>query len=123
MGYPEAVGFTMLGALSSILGALYLEKPITGALKRALRSLRNPHRARPGFNPRLRKALRFYRKYGFWGLMALTPVLIGLPVGVWIAARLGSKRWMIALVCACSCLTWSSLAYVVALNGADWIFG
>ena len=55
--------------------------------------------------------------------MALTPVLIGLPVGIWIAVRLGSRRWKVALVCCTSCLTWSSLAYIAALNGAEWVTG
>lgn len=121
MSYPEAVGFTMTGALLSIGCSLYLARPVTAIFKHCARKLRGPGHSTPRFHPRLRKVLRVYRKYGFWGLMALTPVLVGLPIGIWVAVRLGSRRGKVAVVCATSCLIWSSLSYLVAIHGADWI--
>ena len=120
MTYSEAVGYTMMGAGVTVYTTLYFER----ALTRFFRTLTGllPGRGlkeRPRFKPGLRKVLRLYNRYGFWGLMVLTPVLIGLPVGVWIAVRLGSSRLKVAATVLLMALFWSSLSYMVALNGLE----
>ena len=120
MTYLEAVGYPLLGASVTVCTSLYFERQLTQLSKRLMgywpgRSARRT----AGFNPRLRKTLIFYRRYGFWGLMLLTPVLVGLPVGIWLAVRLGSSRSRVAITVLVMTVGWSSLAYLLALNGLE----
>jgi len=124
MSYVEAVGYTMLGAAVTVYSTLYFERYVTRLFAWLMdlipgRDTKQP----PQFNPTLRKALRFYRRYGFWGLMALTPILIGLPVGVWIAIRLGSSKRRVALTALAMSLFWSTVSYRVTLNGVAQLTG
>jgi uncharacterized protein Usg len=75
--------------------------------------------SKPGFKPQLRKYLRFWRRYGFYGVMALTPVLIGIPLGVWISARLGTGKTRIMVTLFVLTVFWASLAYYAALSGVN----
>lgn len=124
MTYFEAVGYTLVGASITVFISLYFERQLTQFSKRLMgywpgRSTRRT----AGFNPRLRKTLIFYRRYGFWGLMLLTPVLVGLPVGIWLALRLGSSRSRVAITVLVMAFGWSSLAYLLALNGLEKLAG
>lgn len=120
MRYIEAVGYTMLGASVTVLTTLYYERQLTRLFKRVVTLVRGHTLDRkPEFKPNLRKALRFYRRYGFWGLMALTPILIGLPVGTWMAVRLGSSRRKVAVTTLLMSLFWSTLSYWLTLNGIE----
>jgi hypothetical protein len=51
--------------------------------------------------------------------MALTPVLIGIPLGVWISARLGTGEKRILVTLFVLCVFWASLAYFAALSGVN----
>jgi len=118
MGYLQAVGYTLLGTSVTVFSSLYFERQLKQLSKRLMRYW--PGRASKrtsAFNPRLRKALIFYRRYGFWGLMLLTPILIGLPVGTLLARRLGSSRARVAITVLAMALGWSSSSYFLALNG------
>jgi hypothetical protein len=120
MTYIEAVGYTMMGAGVTVYTTLYFERALTRFFRRLIGLIPGQGlKERPKFKPLLRKALRLYKRYGFWGLMALTPVLIGLPVGIWIAVRLGSSRPKVAATALLMALLWSTLSYMVALNGLE----
>ena len=120
MSYFEAVGFTMLGASVTVFSSLYFERQLTQFSKRLVGYWPGRSSQRGvGFNPRLRKTLIFYRRFGFWGLMLLTPVLVGLPVGTWLALRLGSSRSRVAITVLVMAFGWSTLAYLLALNGLE----
>ncbi|AAZ27488.1 hypothetical protein CPS_3832 [Colwellia psychrerythraea 34H] len=51
--------------------------------------------------------------------LALTPILIGLPLGILIAVRLGTTKLKVAVTVLFISLCWSSLSYIVTLNGVD----
>ncbi|MFT5760264.1 MAG: hypothetical protein ACI9LM_005048 [Alteromonadaceae bacterium] len=120
MFYVEAVGYTMLGAGISVFATLYFEQYVTRAFKSLMRvAVRRNAQKPPKFKPVLRKALIFYKRYGFWGLMALTPILIGIPMGILIAVRLGTTKHKIAVTVLFMSLFWSSLSYIVTLNGLE----
>ena len=74
-------------------------------------------KSKPGFKPQLRKYLRFWHRYGFYGVMALTPILIGIPLGVWISARLGTGKTHIMLTLFVFSVFWASLSYYATLSG------
>ena len=120
MSYLEAMGYTLLGASVTLFGSLYFERQLIPLSKRLMRYWPS-RRTRPalGFNPRLRRALVFYRRYGFWGLMLLTPVLLGLPVGALLALRLGSSRTRVAFTVLFMAFGWSTLSYLLAKNGLE----
>lgn len=124
MTYIEAVGFTMIGAGVTVYTTLYFERSFTRLFKRLTDRIRRQGlKERPKFKPGLRKTLRLYKRYGFWGLMALTPILIGLPLGVWIAVRLGSSKTKVASAVLLMALFWSSLSYMITLNSLDQLGG
>lgn len=124
MTYLEAVSYTLLGASVTVVTSLYFERQLTQFSKRLMGYWPGrPTKRTVGFNPRMRKTLIFYRRYGFWGLMLLTPVLVGLPVGIWLALRLGSSRFRVAITVLVMAFGWSSLAYFLALNGLEQLAG
>lgn len=120
MSYIEAVGYTMMGAGVTVYTTLYFERALTRFFRGLIGLIPGQGlKERPSFKPGLRKTLRLYKRYGFWGLMVLTPILIGLPLGVWIAVRLGSSKTKVAVTVLLMALFWSSLSYIVTLNGFE----
>jgi hypothetical protein len=118
MSYTEAVGYTMLGASITVFSSVYFQHPLTRASKNLMKYWPgSTKRKQVKFNPRLKKTLIFYRRYGFWGLMLLTPILIGLPVGAWLALRLGSRPTHVVIAVLITVLGWSTLSYFLARNG------
>jgi len=118
MSYLHAIGYTLLGAGVTVFSSLYFERQLKRLSKRLMGYWPGKKSERSvGFNPRLRKVLTFYRRYGFWGLMLLTPILIGLPVGTLLARRLGSSRLRSAITVMMMALGWSSLSYLLTLSG------
>jgi hypothetical protein len=118
MGYSEAVGYTLLGASITVFSSVYIQHPLTRFSKNLMKYWPGvTAKKKVKFNPRLKKTLIFYRRYGFWGLMLLTPILIGIPVGVWLALRLGSRPSHVAIAVLITALGWSTLSYFLAHNG------
>jgi hypothetical protein len=118
MDYLEAISYTLMGASISIVSVIYGQHGLTRLFKQLMRYW--PGRtvtSAAKFNPRLRKTLLFYRRYGFWGLMLLTPILFGLPIGTWLALRLGSAPLSVTTALLTMTLGWSTLSYFLVLNG------
>lgn len=114
--YGEMLIFTLSAALLSAGVTLHFSRDINALIRRLL-----PKRqSKPGFRPELRKYLRFWKRYGFYGVMALTPVLIGIPLGVWISARLGTHKPRILMALCIFSVFWSSLLYFAARTGVSW---
>jgi len=113
--YLEMLLFNISAAMASGYVTLRFSSNINSLLGRLL-----PKRQKkPGFKPQLRKYLRFWNKYGFYGVMLLTPVLIGIPLGVWLSARLGTGRTRIMLTLFVLSVFWASLSYFAALSGVN----
>jgi len=64
------------------------------------------------FTPRKRKMVKYKKKYGFWGLALLTPVLFGIPLGALIAAAFFPDRRKTIVVFVSSIVVWSVLISV-----------
>jgi hypothetical protein len=113
--YFEMLLFNISAAMVSGYVILRFNRHINTVLGKLL-----PKRqSKPGFKPQLRKYLRFWRRYGFYGVMALTPVLIGIPLGVWISARLGTDQTRIMVTLFVLSVFWASLSYFAALSGTN----
>jgi|TARA_B110000902_G_scaffold258454_1_gene328230 hypothetical protein len=118
MSYTEAVSYTLLGASITVFSSVYFQHRLTRLSKNLMQCWPGvTERKKVTFNPRLKKTLIFYRRYGFWGLMLLTPILIGLPVGVWLALRLGSRPSHVVIAVLIIALGWSTLSYFLTHSG------
>ncbi|TWX67366.1 hypothetical protein ESZ36_13815 [Colwellia demingiae] len=51
--------------------------------------------------------------------LASTPILIGLPIGILIAVRRGTKKHKVEVTVLFMSLCWSSLSYIVTLNEVE----
>jgi hypothetical protein len=87
----------------------------SGHINALLSKLLPKRQRKPGFKPQLSKYLRFWRRYGFYGVMALTAALTGIPLGVWISSRLGTGKTPVMVTLFVLCVFWVSLSYFAAL--------
>jgi hypothetical protein len=67
------------------------------------------HRTNKVFTFRNRLIIRVRRKYGFLGIVILTPVLFSIPVGSFLIARFYSKKRYNVLYLSASVIIWSLL--------------
>jgi len=68
-----------------------------------------PTRKKKNFTYANRLIVKIKRKYGFFGLILLTPVLFSIPLGSFLVARLYPKRRNSVLYLAASVILWSLL--------------
>jgi hypothetical protein len=64
-----------------------------------------------GFNSRLRKMVRFWRRHGNWGGAILAPVLLGIPTYVVIANRFRTSFKAVMLSLVVTTWLWCSIMY------------
>ncbi|MBX2842618.1 MAG: hypothetical protein KTR26_12675 [Flammeovirgaceae bacterium] len=109
--YLEMVIFNYSSALFSALISLYFAPNIMAFISRLFKLEPKP------YNARWRKVLVFWKKYGFYGIMLLSPILIGIPLGVIISQRFKTPASKILIYMSVMVLFWSSLAYFLAKFG------
>lgn len=117
LSYWEMLAWSMGGAMFSATVTLHYSRHINALVRRLLPK----KEGRPHFRRDLRRYLRFWQRYGFYGVMLLTPVLIGIPLGAWISARLGTRKPRILVTLAVCCMLWSSALYYAAHIGITFI--
>ncbi len=115
--FGEMIGWNVTSAMLSATATLHFSRDINAFIRRLL-----PKREKkPGFRKELRRYVRFWRRYGFYGVMLFSPVLIGIPLGAWISARLGTPKIRILLMLGISSVLWSSALYYAAVLGISFI--
>ncbi|MDF1628172.1 MAG: hypothetical protein P1U78_00130 [Alcanivoracaceae bacterium] len=115
--YWEMLFWNVSGAMLSATVTLHFSRNINLLIRRLL-----PKKdSAPRFRGNLRRYVRFWRRYGFYFVMLLTPVLVGIPLGAWISARLGTRKSRILLMLAIFSVLWSSALYYAALFGIAFI--
>lgn len=100
----ETILITSIGGVGGFI-AFYL---FGSVLYKKYQQLFPPKRKKI-FTPRKRKMVKYKKKYGFWGLAVLTPVLFGIPLGSFIAAAFFPERKKTILVFVSSIIIWSVL--------------
>lgn len=115
--YVEMLIYNVSPAMLSAWVTLRFSRDINAFISRLLPE----KKSKPKFRPELRKYLRFWKRYGFYGVMALTPVLIGVPLGVWISARFGTHKPRILMTLFVFCVFWATVLYCVASLGIQFI--
>lgn len=61
------------------------------------------------FTARSRRTVKFWRSYGLVGIAFITPIILSIPVGTFIAVKLNSNKKKIFLYMFCSIVLWSIL--------------
>ena len=59
------------------------------------------------FSPRSRRIVRLWKRYGFAGVAAITPVILSIPLGTFILTRFETKKKRILLYMFVSIVFWS----------------
>lgn len=115
--YWEMISWNLSAAMLSATVTLHYSRNINALIRRLLPK----KESKPKFRGDLRRYVRFWRRYGFYGVMLLTPVLVGIPLGAWISARFGTHKPRILVTLAVCCVLWSSAVYYAALFGITFI--
>ncbi len=110
--YFEMLIYNIGAALASVLISLKYSRAISRIIRRLF-----VKKSVPKFNPKFRKYLRFWRKYGLYSIMFLTPVLIGVPVGAFLAVRFGTSKKKAFYIIAAMVVVWSTLFYYLGMFG------
>jgi hypothetical protein len=106
-GYFEMLIFNLGAALSSAVSMVFINDFV--AARRTNR--------RKGFNGKLRKALRFWKKYGRLGSATLAPILIGIPTYAVLARHFKEPRRRIISELALITFVWCSIIYWAGREG------
>jgi hypothetical protein len=61
------------------------------------------------FSPRSRRIVKLWQRYGLFGIAAITPILLSIPVGAFIASRFENDKEKIFIYMFTSILFWSLL--------------
>jgi hypothetical protein len=59
------------------------------------------------FSPRSRRIVRLWKRYGFAGVAAITPIILSIPLGTFILTRFETKKKRILLYMFVSIVFWS----------------
>ena len=104
----DTIIYANLGGVLGLLGTMYLSKFIIYSWETYVRPLyRKEPREKKVFSKRNRRIVALLTKYGFTGLVILTPVLFSIPIGGFLMTkyygiRLKNIGWM-----AMGLLAWS----------------
>ncbi len=112
--YSEMLVFNLSAAMMSTFFSLRYSRAISKTLNRLF-----SRKKKPQFNPKYRKYIRFWNRYGLYGTMLLTPVLIGIPIGIFLAVRFGTRKMTIMYAMAFMVLFWSTIFYYLGMFGFD----
>ncbi len=109
LGFWDSVLFGIASGTFGIIVFMYLSSGIlkfwnwikrkTGIFKRK--------KPRKKFSKRSRRAVKIKNKYGLFGIAALTPIIISIPIGVFIATRYYKNKKKVFLYMFLSVLFWS----------------
>lgn len=115
----ESILFTTVGGTIGVLVFYFLSKELLIAWqfirllfiakhKRHKHKHHNYHHHSPIFTSFSRKIVRLKQRWGYYSLIVMTPCLLSIPVGTFIAARFYPGKQSIVLLC-CSVFGWSLL--------------
>ena len=116
LSYIEMLLFNLGAALFSTVFSLRYSRGIGKILNRLF-----PGKNIKRFNPRYRKFIRFWNKYGLYGTMFLTPVLIGIPVCAFFSVRFGTRKIKIVYMISIFVIIWSTIFYYLGMLGFDFV--
>lgn len=123
----ETFFYCLLGGMLGVLVFTYVSAPILRiekSIARMIRALKRQNQEsiapKKIFNPRNRRIVRIWTRYGLSGIAFLTPVLLSIPIGTLVANHLVHNKRKIIAYMFISMLFWSIvLTTVFALLHVD----
>ncbi len=116
-----AVGFdpilTVLAAVAGNVSTIFLFAYSGYGIRNWLKKRREA-KGNTGESPKYQKALVAFQKYGFWGMAALGPIIIGSQFAAAASVAAGVKPMKTSIFISVSVLIWSiGLAWVMVSLG------
>jgi hypothetical protein len=116
-----AVGFdpvlTVIAAVAGNASTIFLFAYSGSGIRNWLRKRREA-KGKTGESPKYQKALVAFQKYGFWGMAALGPIIIGSQFAAAASVAAGVKPMKTSIFISVSVLIWSvALAWVMVALG------
>lgn len=107
--FPETFMSTVGGGMLGVVIYLYLWEAILFVWRKFF-----PKKPKSGgikMNKRKRWMVTIIRKYEIYGIAALTPILLSVPVGTLLAAAIEPNKWHIKVYMFLSFILWTCLIY------------
>lgn len=116
-----AVGFdpvlTVIAAVAGNASTIFLFAYSGSGIRNWLQKRREA-KGKTGESPKYQKALAAFHKYGFWGMAALGPIIIGSQFAAAASVAAGVKPMKTSIFISVSVLIWSvALAWVMVALG------
>ncbi|MEI6143552.1 MAG: hypothetical protein WCP85_30020 [Mariniphaga sp.] len=120
----ESIIYTTIGGTLGVFTFYFLSKELlllwhivkAFILRKHKHHYHLQHKQRPRFTTFSRRLVRFKQRWGLVGLVVITPCVLSIPVGTFIAAKYYPGKHSIFLLC-CSVFIWS-----LVLNGSVLLF-
>lgn len=126
--YFQIVIFTVLGGVLGVFMMVHFSDPLVSAWNWIVKLFKklfsknkfqysttyknnteSSHRKEKIFTKRNRRIVKLWKMYGLLGIAIVTPVLLSIPVGTFIATRLVHNKRRIMLYMSISVIFWSFL--------------
>lgn len=107
--YFESNIYCIIGGTAGVLFFMFLSTHTIKILNSVKRFFTKSGNLKPQkiFTTRNRRIVKFWRSYGLMGIAIITPIILSIPVGTFIAVKLNSNKKKIFLYMFCSIVLWS----------------
>ncbi len=106
----EAVTITSLGGFTGVIFFVLMSDKIVDNIKKrkSKKLLDHPHlHSKPIFTHRNKMIVSVKRRFGLAGIAFLTPLLLSIPIGCFLAVRYFKNKHRILVYMFCAILFWS----------------
>lgn len=113
-GYPffEAVTITVTGGITGAFVFTYLSELILKGINNLKRKLFGEPKPKKTFTRMNRLIVTVKKKFGLIGLSIITPSILSLPLGCFLAVRYYRNKQQILLYMSVSVVAWALVLYV-----------
>ncbi|MEI6506968.1 MAG: hypothetical protein WCO54_00690 [Bacteroidota bacterium] len=112
----ETLIYNVTGGMCGVIIYLYLWHFIEIFRKKYF-----PHKSIHGIrmNRRRRFLVKIVKRYELWGIVAITPIFLTVPVGTVVAALIEKNKWKIKLMMLISFTAWTFFLLIIYLLFGD----
>jgi ABC-type antimicrobial peptide transport system permease subunit len=116
-GYIETLLITTIGGLIGVFFFFYLSSAIMLMISKlsSHKSKQKPSKPKKKFTWKNKLIIHIKREYGLIGLAAVTPVLLSIPLGTFLAARFFSDQKKVIGYLSASVIVWSVIVSSVVI--------
>jgi hypothetical protein len=118
-GYLETLLITTLGGVFGVIGFYYLSTGVMMLVARMrhkdVHTKKTKKKKKRVFTWKNKLIVKVKREYGLIGLAALTPTILSIPVGTFLAARYFSDPKKVITYLSASVLVWSIIVSSVVI--------